>query len=177
VPEATLCALYCQVLGLARVGADDNFFDLGGDSILSMELVSHARAAGINISPRDVRRAPTPTALASTARASTSGADGPRTGQAPLTPAMRWLAERNGPLERFCQSVTLAAPPGLGLDQVTVAVRTVLRHHEALGMRLLGSGDPKDWHVEIGPEPPLTTSLVVRVDVRGLPRARWASGS
>ena len=52
--ENALAGLFAQVLGLERVGADDGFFDLGGDSILAIQLVTRARQAGLDISPRDV---------------------------------------------------------------------------------------------------------------------------
>ena len=52
--EEVLCALFAQVLGLERVGIDDNFFALGGDSIMSIQLVSRARRAGLLITPRAV---------------------------------------------------------------------------------------------------------------------------
>ncbi|MFJ6696345.1 amino acid adenylation domain-containing protein [Streptomyces sp. NPDC091272] len=52
--EAAMAALFADVLGLAAVGADDRFFDLGGDSIRSIQLVSRARAEGFRITPRDV---------------------------------------------------------------------------------------------------------------------------
>ena len=45
--EEVLCALYAEVLGVARVGIDDSFFALGGDSIMSIQLVSRARKAGL----------------------------------------------------------------------------------------------------------------------------------
>src|SRR6185312_9218 len=52
--EEVLAGIYAQVLGLERVGANDSFFELGGDSILSMQVVARARAAGVLFRPRDV---------------------------------------------------------------------------------------------------------------------------
>src|SRR3989440_1066465 len=57
--EEILCALFAEMLGLDRVGIDDNFFELGGDSILSIQLVSRARKAGVVITPRAVFQHPT----------------------------------------------------------------------------------------------------------------------
>ena len=56
--EEILAGIYAQVLGVDRVGVDDSFFDLGGDSILSMQVVARARAAGRDVSAaRHLRRA------------------------------------------------------------------------------------------------------------------------
>src|SRR5215467_7233644 len=52
--EELLCGLFAEVLGLERVGIDDNFFALGGDSIVSIQHVSRARKAGLVITPRAV---------------------------------------------------------------------------------------------------------------------------
>src|SRR5438105_1430204 len=52
--EEILCGLFAEVLGLGRLGIEDNFFELGGDSIVSIQLVSRARKAGLAISPRAV---------------------------------------------------------------------------------------------------------------------------
>ena len=62
-----LCALFAEVLGLERVGIDDNFFALGGDSIMSIQLVSRARQAGLVITPRAVFQHQTVAALAGVA--------------------------------------------------------------------------------------------------------------
>ena len=63
--EEILCSLFAEVLGLERVGIDDNFFELGGDSIVSIQLVSRARQAGLLITPRAVFQHQTVAALAS----------------------------------------------------------------------------------------------------------------
>ncbi len=52
--EEVLAGIYAEVLGLDRVGIDDPFFELGGDSIMSMQVVARARAAGLTCRPRDV---------------------------------------------------------------------------------------------------------------------------
>src|SRR5437773_883062 len=65
--EELLCALFAEVLGVERVGIDDNFFALGGDSIVSIQLVSRARKAGLVITPRAVFQHQTVAGLASVA--------------------------------------------------------------------------------------------------------------
>ncbi|MFE0172960.1 amino acid adenylation domain-containing protein, partial [Streptomyces sp. NPDC059002] len=64
--EEALCAVFTEVLGV-HVGVDDEFFDLGGDSITSIQVVSRARTAGYVISPRDVFLHKTVAALAALA--------------------------------------------------------------------------------------------------------------
>ncbi|QKW18101.1 amino acid adenylation domain-containing protein [Kitasatospora sp. NA04385] len=68
--ERLLCGLYAEVLGLpedAALGAEDDFFRLGGDSISSIRLIGAARAEGLALSPRDVFERRTPAALAALA--------------------------------------------------------------------------------------------------------------
>jgi amino acid adenylation domain-containing protein len=65
--ERALCELFAGVLGAERVGIDDSFFDLGGDSIISIQLASRARKAGLVITPRDVFTHKTVASLAAAA--------------------------------------------------------------------------------------------------------------
>ncbi|MEV4257047.1 amino acid adenylation domain-containing protein, partial [Spirillospora sp. NPDC049652] len=62
--ETILAGLFAEVLEVDRVGLDDGFFDLGGDSIIAMRLVARARAAGLALSPREVFQRPTVADLA-----------------------------------------------------------------------------------------------------------------
>ncbi|CPZ66610.1 Probable peptide synthetase NRP [Mycobacteroides abscessus] len=72
--EKILADIYAQVLGVDRVGVDESFFDLGGDSILSMQVVSRARAAGVHCRPRDIFVEQTVSAVAAVASLSDGGA-------------------------------------------------------------------------------------------------------
>jgi nonribosomal peptide synthetase CepB len=62
--EARLCQLFADVLGLEQVGADDSFFELGGDSITSMQLSNRARRTGLDLTPWQVFDEKTPARLA-----------------------------------------------------------------------------------------------------------------
>ncbi|MFJ5778938.1 amino acid adenylation domain-containing protein [Streptomyces sp. NPDC093094] len=62
--ETTLAGLFADVLGLPSVGVHDSFFELGGDSIVAVQLVNRAREAGLAVSPREVFRLRTVAALA-----------------------------------------------------------------------------------------------------------------
>jgi hypothetical protein len=52
--EATLCRIFAEVLGLDLVCGQDAFFDVGGDSVLALQVVARARAAGLVLSVRDL---------------------------------------------------------------------------------------------------------------------------
>src|SRR5205823_10343324 len=98
--EEVLCSLFAEVLGVAGVGIEDNFFALGGDSIVSIQLVSRARKAGLLITPRAVFQHQTVAGLASVAtRLEETGSPvvDVATGGLVATPIMRWLLERGGP--------------------------------------------------------------------------------
>src|SRR5262249_28273868 len=93
-PEGVLCTLFCEVLGLSQVGIDDNFFALGGDSIMSIQLVSRARQAGLVITPRAVFQHQSVAALARVAGVAEQAAAALpdlAVGELPATPIMRWL--------------------------------------------------------------------------------------
>ncbi len=97
--EEILAGIYAQVLGVERVGVDDSFFDLGGDSILSMQVVARARAAGVMCRPRDIFVEQTVARLARVAEVAGGEAGVVDEGVGPVvaTPIMRLAARRGGP--------------------------------------------------------------------------------
>ena len=89
-----MCALYAEVLGVARVGIDDSFFALGGDSIMSIQLVSRARKAGLEITPRAVFQHRTVEALAAVAKAVPTTTDSATPSDLPLVALSQAEIER-----------------------------------------------------------------------------------
>ncbi|WP_051926970.1 non-ribosomal peptide synthetase [Streptomyces durhamensis] len=152
--EQTLCALYAEVLGTEPVDVDADFFRLGGDSIMAIQLAARAAAAGLLLAPRDVFTARTPARLALTARpAAPEQPTGPdlAEGRFPLTPIMRWWREQGGPLGTFIQSMAFPVPHGVDQDRVRAAVTALADRHAALRMRLIRHAASADWELEAGP--------------------------
>ncbi|MER6528571.1 amino acid adenylation domain-containing protein [Streptomyces sp. NPDC001508] len=135
--ERVLCELFAEVLGLDRVGPDDGFFSLGGDSISSMQLASRARRAGLALTPRQVFEGKTPERLADlvTPLVPEAGPDDTGTGEVPWTPAMRALGE-SATRPGFAQWMTVGAPAGLGLEVLTAGLAAVLDTHDMLRVRV-----------------------------------------
>src|SRR4029078_1663330 len=108
--EMLLAGIWSEVLRVDTVGADQNFFELGGDSILSIQVIARPRAAGLRISPKQMFEHPTVEELARVAErdGATSRDDAPVTGPVPLTPIQRWFFERDLPgVNHFNQALML----------------------------------------------------------------------
>ena len=128
--------------GLERVGVDDSFFDLGGDSILSMQAVARARAAGVMCRPRDIFVEQTVAALARVAEVA-GGEDGPvdeGVGPVVATPIMRWLHSVEGEVEQFNQTVVVQAPAGVTQADVEIVLQALLDRHAMLRLRVDDDG-------------------------------------
>ncbi|MEV3967397.1 non-ribosomal peptide synthase/polyketide synthase [Streptomyces sp. NPDC050698] len=153
--ERTLAAIWAAVLHVERVGADDNFFALGGDSILSIQVVAQARQAGLTITSRDVYQHQTVAALArradetGTSRTAAPSAPFDATGAAPLTPIQHWLFDSAG--ERaghFAQTLSLELPADVEESALQAALDDVVAHHDALRSRFLAEGTGVRWLID-----------------------------
>ncbi|MBA2923139.1 non-ribosomal peptide synthetase [Pseudomonas sp. P7] len=147
--ESTLAAIWCAVLNVQQVGLDDNFFELGGDSILSIQVVSRARQAGIHFSPRDLFQHQTVQTLAAVATRSeqVTAEQGVLTGSSGLTPIQHWFFDTEIPArQHWNQALVLKPLQLLEPHRLEQALLAVLEHHDAL--RLSFTRRNAQWHAE-----------------------------
>ncbi|MEP7308332.1 MAG: amino acid adenylation domain-containing protein [Acidobacteriota bacterium] len=155
--QEALVRIWQDVLGVARVGIHDNLFDLGGDSILIIQIVSRAREAGLKLTPNQLFDHQTIAALSAVAVSVPQAAplvierealEGPT----PLTPMQAWFFEqRFADPHHFNQAVWLELPAGLDAAAAAAATQVLLAHHDALRLRFVDRGGR--WTAEYAPLP------------------------
>ncbi|MFD6860663.1 amino acid adenylation domain-containing protein, partial [Rhodococcus sp. NPDC060090] len=169
--EVAIAEVFGDVLGIGRVGVDDSFFALGGDSIVSIQLVSRAKARGIVFTPREVFEQRTVAGLAEVARTGTGTApslvelDGGGVGDIPLTPIVRYMVERGGSFDRYTQTIALELPEGISRPQVVATLRAVVDRHDILRASLRRNDTGEWWLSTTATGSVDVDSLVSRVEV------------
>ncbi|GAB3738549.1 hypothetical protein GCM10027598_66970 [Amycolatopsis oliviviridis] len=139
--ERVLCELFAGVLGLDQVGVDDSFFDLGGDSILSMQLAARARRSGLTFSAADVFDGKTPERIARLAEESAPPEQVPSqtsdgVGDVAWTPVMALLGDGvTGP--GFAQWMVVGTPSGLTEKALVTGFSAVVGTHDMLRARVV----------------------------------------
>ncbi len=158
--EKILAEIWSQVLGLDTIGIHDNFFELGGDSILSIQITSKAREAGLRLSPNHLFEQPTVAELATVVNVTPEliPSQSPVTGSVPLTPIQHWFFEQEmiAP-HHWHQAMLLEIPVEVSLSAIQEAIATLWTHHDAL--RLNFSLDSTGWkqiNTDVGEPPSLT---------------------
>jgi amino acid adenylation domain-containing protein/non-ribosomal peptide synthase protein (TIGR01720 family) len=138
--EELLASIWSKLLRVQRVGIHDNFFKLGGDSILSVQIVARANRAGLRLTPRLLFQHQTIAALAAAA-ASANGSpahvqQGPVSGPLPLTPIQHWYFEQQlANPHHFNQALLLELAEEVDAASLEAAVNHLVTHHDALRLR------------------------------------------
>ncbi|WP_437688559.1 amino acid adenylation domain-containing protein [Sorangium sp. So ce176] len=172
--EAALAGIWAELLGRQAVGVQENFFELGGDSILALQVVSRARAAGLSLTPRQIFQHQTIADLAAAAAAALAPASiaaAPLAGDAPLTPIQRWFFELGGPNpHHWNQTVLLELRQRISVEALTAAVQAAADHHGALRLRFAREAD--GWRQRYAGA---AAAAVARVDLSGVPAEAQAA--
>ncbi|NOK47568.1 amino acid adenylation domain-containing protein [Burkholderia thailandensis] len=136
--ERTLCGIWQAVLRVPALGVTDNFFAVGGDSILSIQVAARARQQGIVFSARDIFRHQTVELLAANVRWRTpSDERQPSAGDMPLLPIHHWFfAVDSTHVDHYHQSRLLDVPAGVDADFVAAWLEALVARHDALRLRL-----------------------------------------
>ena len=136
-PVDKLARIFAGVLGVDQVGVHENFFQMGGDSIMGIQIITRANEEGLAITPQQLFEHQTIAELAAVTRTVAAGAEqGLVTGEIPLTPLQHWFFERDlSAIERLTQVVTLEATRPIDPSVLERALQHVLAHHDALRIR------------------------------------------
>ncbi|MBW4483046.1 MAG: amino acid adenylation domain-containing protein [Tildeniella torsiva UHER 1998/13D] len=167
--EKTLTQIWAQVLGLERVSVDDNFFSLGGDSILSIQVIAKANQAGLSLTPKQLFDHQTVAALAAVAGTTTvaTAEQGAVTGAVPLTPIQQWFFEQAFEQPRhWNQAVLLDCRPALNPEILQQTVARLLEHHDGVRSRFVGT--ESGWYQEVLPTSS-TAQVLEEIDLSHLP--------
>jgi len=172
--EVTLAEIWQRVLGNRRVGIHDNFFEIGGDSILSLQIVALARQRGLGFTTRQIFDRQTIAHLAPIVDASAAfwtEADLPET-DVPLTPIQHWFFAQEMPEHsHWNMALMLEARESLNHVLLEQALEHLVAHHEVLrtSFSLQATGYRQQVHTQ-GP----VSVPVLQIDLTALSPAEQA---
>lgn len=140
--EKALCDIWAGLLKLESVGVHDNFFESGGDSILSIQVIARAKQQGINLTPGQIFEHPTIAQLAAAANISASvpliAEQGRVTGSVKLTPIQHWFFEQDfATPEHWNMALMLETKERLNPSLLEKTLEHLLDHHDALRLRFV----------------------------------------
>ncbi|MFG1664159.1 amino acid adenylation domain-containing protein [Streptomyces sp. Y7] len=164
--EALVCELFAEVLGRDHVGVEDSFFELGGDSIMSMQLAARGTRRGVVFSAQDVFEHETPAAIAAVAQLEADGEPARDVGSGPVPPTPALLA--SGPAAArpgFAQWTVVGAPPELDAETLAAGLGVLLDTHDMLRARVVDG--PRLVVGERSGVDPATLISVLRVTAPG----------
>ncbi|WP_111882618.1 non-ribosomal peptide synthetase, partial [Paracidovorax anthurii] len=146
--ETVLAQVWAQTLRLERVGRRENFFELGGDSILALQIIARARKRGWKLMPRQLMELQTVAGVGAVAErigagegpggaaAAAAGGGVRQEGPFGLTPVQQWFLEQEFEEQwHWNQSVMLTAAEVVDVAKLQQAVEAVVGQHEALRLR------------------------------------------
>lgn len=136
--EQILCQVWAEVLGLKELGIEDNFFSLGGDSIIAIQVVSRAKNLGLHITVRDMFEYQCIAAISAFVRTDITidAPQEPISGTQTLLPIQKaFFARKLTNPNHFNQSVLLNAPATLDEGKLKQLITAIYQRHDILRLR------------------------------------------
>ncbi|WP_275361910.1 non-ribosomal peptide synthetase [Xenorhabdus bovienii] len=143
--ESQLCALWQDVLGLERVSINDNFFRIGGDSIISIQLASRLRQAGFSLQVKTIFEAPTVAQLAPLLMQTASTTDivaeqGVLNGEFALLPVQQTFFDwQFAQPHHWNQAFMVQLPGNIQVAQLEHALLALTARHDMLRTRFVAT--------------------------------------
>ncbi|SME90667.1 non-ribosomal peptide synthase domain TIGR01720/amino acid adenylation domain-containing protein [Tistlia consotensis] len=165
--ERLVAQVFAEVLERDDIGPEGNFFELGGDSIRSLQIVARARRAGLALTARTIFQHQTVAAIAAAATPLDEEPEGPPgVGPLPLTPAFGWFREHVvAGWRHFNQAVVLAVPTPLDRPALEQALAALVACHDVLRLTVEDrEGAFRCAVPETGPAPALTVVELAGLD-------------
>ncbi|WP_167856902.1 non-ribosomal peptide synthetase [Hymenobacter aquaticus] len=145
--ETALATVWASVLRRENISRQDNFYDLGGDSIKAVMVVSRLKQAGYSLKVSDVLRTPVLAELAEHAQLLTRQIDqGPVTGEVELTPIQHeYFGRTSVDLHHYNQSILLTSQTRLVEESLRQSLAQLLAHHDGLRLRFTVAEESGRW--------------------------------
>ena len=184
--EEIVCGLFAEVLGLERVGAEDSFFELGGDSLLAMRLIARVRAVlDAEIPIRDLFTGPSPAAVVRLAESSAGSrmalSPAARPAVLPLSfgqQRMWFLNQLQGAGAVYNMPLALRLTGDLNVTALQAALGDVAVRHESLRTVFPETDGTPQQRILVGPagRPGLVVRQAADEDLPGLLAAEAGRG-
>ncbi|NEQ96452.1 MAG: amino acid adenylation domain-containing protein, partial [Cyanothece sp. SIO2G6] len=168
--EEELAAIWRSLLGLEHVGVHDNFFTLGGDSILAIQAIAKARQVGIHLAPKQLFQHQTIAELAAleVSELGIQAEQGLVTGPVSLTPIQHWFFEQEfADPHHWNQAIMFESLEPIDPQILRQAVQALLWHHDGLRSQFIK--DNHHWQQVILESVP---DVVTHIDLTTLPLAQ-----
>jgi amino acid adenylation domain-containing protein/non-ribosomal peptide synthase protein (TIGR01720 family) len=133
--ETALAEIWAKLLGQEKISINDNFFALGGDSIISIQAIAKANQIGLRLTPKQIFEHQTIAQLATVAEVNNSFTSEQSlvTGIVPLTPIQHRFFEQNlAEPHHWNQSILLELKQDITKKQLETAIEYLLKHHDVL---------------------------------------------
>ena len=158
--ERALETAWMAALGIANVGRDDDFYDLGGDSIVAIRIAAAVRSSGFRLAPRDLFSFSTIATLAPHLTSIRGDIDPRVDGPMPLTAIQRWFfAQGFDDPTGWTHGVWLSLDAAIDAALLRTALHDVVRHHESLSASFVVGGELVEQVVNSDPPAPVVAEI------------------